>query len=144
MRPAVSTLRLFCFARPQVPKNHFGNVDLECAAHLPRGCTHLVLEGIEALAEKMGVDHARARTGFETKNRETLPKFKGIVVCDEAEPRRKTNTRHQSERAARGREGGPCLRLSSLPSCRSLHAGMSVALTLVCHPSPHTGRAEAA
>jgi xeroderma pigmentosum group C-complementing protein len=70
-----------------VPKNERGQVDLwdRDPAHLPGGCVHLNYPRMEVLCKKMGVDCARAFTGFDIKHGRTVPRFEGVVVCAEFE-----------------------------------------------------------
>lgn len=67
----------------KVPKNERGHVDLWNESHLPEGTVHLPYPRIAAVARKMNIDYADAMTGFEIKQRRSVPVFNGIVVCKE-------------------------------------------------------------
>ena len=68
-----------------VPRNEFGNVDLFKPEMLPKGCVHLKLNGLLKVANKLGIDCSPAVTGFDVKNRGTIPALDGFVVCQEFE-----------------------------------------------------------
>jgi xeroderma pigmentosum group C-complementing protein len=58
-------------------------VDLWNESHLPEGTVHLPYPRIAAVARKMNIDYADAMTGFEIKQRRSVPVFNGIVICKE-------------------------------------------------------------
>jgi hypothetical protein len=67
----------------KVPKNERGHVDLWDSSHLPPGCVHLPYPRIRPVANKLGVDCAEAMVGFEVHGGRSVPKFDGIIVCQE-------------------------------------------------------------
>jgi len=70
-----------------VPKNERGQVDLwdRDPRFLPPGCVHLNYPRMEVLCKKLGVDCARAFTGFDIKQGRTVPRFEGVIICAEFE-----------------------------------------------------------
>ena len=86
----------------KVPRNERGNVDLHGAALPPPGCVHVNLPRIARVARDMGVDYAVALVGFEfQRGGKTLPKFEGVVVCEEFEGRlREAHAAEELRRAA--------------------------------------------
>ena len=86
----------------KVPRNERGNVDLHGAALPPPGCVHVNLPRIARVARDMGVDYAVALVGFEfQRGGKTLPKFEGVVVCEEFEGRlREAHAAEEVRRAA--------------------------------------------
>ena len=80
----------------------YRNVDLHGAALPPPGCVHVNLPRIARVARDMGVDYAVALVGFEfQRGGKTLPKFEGVVVCEEFEGRlREAHAAEELRRAA--------------------------------------------
>lgn len=68
-----------------VPKNERGQVDLWHERMLPTGTVHLNLKGVGLVAKKLKIDYAPAMTGFEVRQRRSVPKIEGIVICAEYE-----------------------------------------------------------
>jgi xeroderma pigmentosum group C-complementing protein len=67
-----------------VPKNERGNVEVPPLAQaLPAGTTHLDFPRVFHACRRLGVDFAPALVGFEPARGGMLPKFAGVVVCDE-------------------------------------------------------------
>jgi hypothetical protein len=67
----------------KVPKNERGQVDLWHERMLPTGTVHLNLKGVAAVAKKLNIDYAPAMTGFEVRQRRSVPRIEGIIVCSE-------------------------------------------------------------
>lgn len=66
-----------------VPKNERGHVDVWNEAHIPPGCVHINYPRIKGVCKKLGVDCADAMTGFEVKHGRSVPRFEGVVICEE-------------------------------------------------------------
>jgi len=65
-----------------IPTNSYGNYELWSPAHLPEGCVHMPYSGIAATAKQLGVQFAKAMTGFEYKRSGAHPIFEGIIVLE--------------------------------------------------------------
>ncbi|KAJ3409097.1 hypothetical protein HDV05_004586 [Chytridiales sp. JEL 0842] len=94
----------------KIPKNNFGNFELFHENMLPPGCVHLTIDGIAAIARKLGIDYAKAMTGFEYHRGNATPVIKGIVILKEneeilkeawQEDRRNAAIVHDKEKAKR-------------------------------------------
>ena len=71
----------------RIPVNEYGNVEVWGGRPdmVPRGAVHLAgMPGLPSLASKMGVDWARAVTGFQRKAGRVVPIEDGIVVPEHA------------------------------------------------------------
>ena len=68
----------------RVPKDEWGRVELWSPACLPPGTAHLpAAPGLVAVVQRLGFDFAPAMVGFERKSGRTVPKYDGVVVCQE-------------------------------------------------------------
>lgn len=67
----------------KIPRNEFGNVELFKPSMLPRGATHIKVQGIQRVAKKLGVDYASAVVGWEFHGRYSFPVMEGVVVAEE-------------------------------------------------------------
>lgn len=67
----------------KVPKNAHGNIDIWNDSHIPDGCVHLQYPRLAQVCKKLGVDYAGAMVGFERHGGLSVPKFNGVVVCEE-------------------------------------------------------------
>lgn len=66
----------------QVPTNQYGNLEIWTPKHTPIGATHLTIPHVEEAAKSMGIHHVRAVVGFEKRDGRVVPRYNGIVVCD--------------------------------------------------------------
>jgi xeroderma pigmentosum group C-complementing protein len=66
-----------------VPRGGRGHVELWTSAHIPLGTAHLREPLVAQAARKLGVDAAPAMVGFDVRDGRPVPKFDGVVVCDE-------------------------------------------------------------
>lgn len=55
------------------------------ASHIPPGCVHLSHPRLKATCKKLGIDFADAMTGFDVKGGRSVPRFEGVVICQEFE-----------------------------------------------------------
>ena len=65
-----------------IPTNSYGNYELWSPAHLPEGCVHMPYAGIAGTAKQLGIQFAKAMTGFEYKRSGAHPIFEGKSICD--------------------------------------------------------------
>ncbi len=68
-----------------VPKNAYGNVDVYHVKMIPPGGVHIPHSSAKRIAQFMGIDFAEAVTGFDYRNRQTVPVMKGVVIAREFE-----------------------------------------------------------
>lgn len=66
----------------RVPTNEYGNVEMWTPKHTPIGATHLKIPHVEEAAKSMDIHHVRAVVGFEKRDGRVVPRYEGIVVCD--------------------------------------------------------------
>ena len=66
-----------------VPRSPHGHVELWTARHLPFGTVHLREAHVATAAKQLGVDCAPAMIGFDVHDGRAVPKFDGVVVCEE-------------------------------------------------------------
>jgi xeroderma pigmentosum group C-complementing protein len=85
-----------------VPKNERGHVDVWGAAHIPPGCVHLPYPRLKAVCKKLVIDYADAMVGFDVKGGRSVPRFEGVVVCEEFESQ-VMKLYHELEQAATDR-----------------------------------------
>jgi xeroderma pigmentosum group C-complementing protein len=69
----------------RVPRNEFGTIDLFKSEMVPVGGVHLPYLGMDGTAKRLGIDAAKAVTGFEFRVGATHPVFDGVVVAKEFE-----------------------------------------------------------
>ncbi|KAJ3221450.1 hypothetical protein HK099_003493 [Clydaea vesicula] len=63
-----------------IPKNQFGYFELLHINQLPPNASHIKLDGIAAIAKKLGIAYESALVGFEFNKGHSRPVLKGIVV----------------------------------------------------------------
>lgn len=68
-----------------ITKNAYGNLDVYVPSMIPEGGVHIVSEFAEDAAKKLGIDYAKAVTGFKFEKRRTSPKFNGIIISKDFE-----------------------------------------------------------
>lgn len=68
----------------KIPKNVFGNIELFHQNMLPKATVHLLLPDASQIAKRLGLEFARAMTGFDFVRGKAVPRIQGIVVkeCD--------------------------------------------------------------
>lgn len=65
----------------KIPKNSFGNIEIFHPAMVPNGAVHIMgyPEAVK-VAKKLGLDYARAVTGFDFYRGKPIPRLEGIVI----------------------------------------------------------------
>lgn len=67
----------------KIPRNEFGNVELFKPSMLPKGASHIRIQGIQKVAKKLNIDYASAVVGWEFHGRYSFPVMEGVVVAEE-------------------------------------------------------------
>lgn len=67
----------------RIPKNFYGNVDIYVPSMVPAGGTHMKHPETARAAQTLGIDHAKAVTGFAFKGRHGTAVISGAVVAIE-------------------------------------------------------------
>ena len=66
-----------------VPRSAHGHVELWSEAHLPYGTVRLKQPKVAQVARELGVDCVPAMVGFDIRDGRPVPRFDGVVVCEE-------------------------------------------------------------
>lgn len=66
-----------------VPRSARGHVEMWSEGHLPLGTRWLRQPHLLAVAKKLGIDAAPAMVGFDFRDGRSVPRFDGVIVCDE-------------------------------------------------------------
>ncbi|KAJ3330265.1 hypothetical protein HDU76_006053 [Blyttiomyces sp. JEL0837] len=69
----------------KLPKNSYGNIELFHPNMLPKGAVHVDVDGAAIVAKKLGLEYARAVTGFDFHAGKSTPTIKGVLVLAENE-----------------------------------------------------------
>jgi len=67
----------------KVPRNEYGNVELFKPWMLPKGTTHIPINGMQKVLRKLNIDAAPAMMGWDFSGGGCHPVFDGYVVCEE-------------------------------------------------------------
>ena len=67
----------------RIPKNSYGNLDIYVPSMVPVGGTHIIHPETARAAQILGIDHAKAVTGFAFKGRHGTAVISGAVVASE-------------------------------------------------------------
>mmetsp|Transcript_10014 Transcript_10014/g.15011 ORF Transcript_10014/g.15011 Transcript_10014/m.15011 type:complete len:431 (+) Transcript_10014:170-1462(+) len=67
----------------KIPRGKYGHVEVWTESHIPKGCAHVDRPRIASIAKKLGIEYAKAMTGFEVKSGRSLPVISGIVVLED-------------------------------------------------------------
>ena len=66
-----------------VPRSSHGHVEMWTDAHLPYGTARLREPHVMQVARQLGIDCAPAMVGFDIRDGRPVPRFDGVVVCEE-------------------------------------------------------------
>lgn len=69
-----------------VPRSARGHVEMWTEAHKPLGTVWLKVDHALTVAKKLGIDAAPAMVGFDMRDGRSVPRFDGVIVCEDMAP----------------------------------------------------------